>query len=69
MWVLECLFVFFGFVCFFKTSSIPELKRNPSPEKEVNKHKVVIGERGRGGDTCGLGSSFCLWTKESSLFY
>lgn len=49
MWVLECLFVFFGFVCFFKTSSIPELKRNPSPEKEANKHKVVIGEGDRGG--------------------
>lgn len=43
---------------------ILEVKRNPSPEKEANKHRSVV----EGEDVCGSGSAFCLWTKESALF-
>lgn len=53
--------VLFGFL---KISSILEVKRNPSPEKEANKHKVVI-ER---GDSCGSGSAFAYGPKNLLFF-
>lgn len=56
----------FGYLLFWVIVGLDilEVKRNPSTEKEANKHRSVI----EGEDACGSLSAFCLWTKESSFF-